>query len=192
MKTIEPVATEGANGTDRAPLEFSLLNENAQFVETLYFQYLKAPESVDEEWREYFSHLTNGASASPSTQVVSHEPASTIDIEKQAGVVQLIRAYRELGHFQADLDPLGITPKWSHPELDPSYYGFTQEDMDREFSVARLFDMPAVTLRGILSTLREAYCGTLAVEFMHIEDPAQCEWIQEHMEDKRKRVSFPF
>jgi len=192
MKTMEPAALEGANGADRAPLEFALLNENAEFVETLYLQYLKAPESVDEEWREYFSHLASGASTPSTTNGATHaEPISAADIERQARVLQLIRAYRERGHFQADLDPLGIAPRRSHPELEPSYYGFTEEDMEREFSAARLSGMPAVTLRGILSTLREAYCGTLAVEFMHIQDPAQRSWIQAHMEDKRKRVSFP-
>ena len=84
MNTIEPVALEGADGTDRAPLEPALLNENAQFVETLYLQYLKAPESVDEEWREYFSHLTNGASTTLTNGARGAEPVSTAEIEKQA------------------------------------------------------------------------------------------------------------
>ena len=191
MNTIEHVAVEGANGTDHAPQEPAFLNENAQFVETLYLQYLKAPESVDEEWREYFSHLANGASTTLTNGARGAEPISTADIERQARILELIRAYRERGHFQADLDPLGLSPKRSHPELEPSYYGFTEEDMNREFSVARLSGMPAVTLRGILSTLREAYCGTLAVEFMHIQDSAPRRWIQERMEDKRQRISFP-
>src|SRR5262249_30677640 len=128
MKTIEPVASDGANGTDRAPVGFGLLNENAQFVETLYLQYLKSPESVDEEWREYFSNLVNGASTTPmnGSEAVSAGPISTAEIERQARILQLIRAYRIRGHLQAELDPLGIAPKRSHPELDPSYYGFMQ------------------------------------------------------------------
>src|SRR5262249_26257957 len=166
MKTIEPVASDGANGTDRAPVGFGLLNENAQFVETLYLQYLKSPESVDEEWREDFSNLVNRGTTTPMNgkEGVSGRPVPATGDARQARIRQLIRAYRIRGHLQAELDPLGIAPKRSHPELDPSYYGFMQEDMDREFGVAHLAGMPAVTLRGILSTLREAYCGTLAVE----------------------------
>src|SRR5581483_6062419 len=126
-----------------------------------------------------------GASTTPAigNRAVSTEPISTAEIERQARILQLIRAYRERGHFEAELDPLGIAPKRSHPELEPSYYGFTEEDMGREFSAARLSGMPALTLRGILSTLREAYCGTLAVEFMYIQDLGPRRWIQEHMED---------
>src|SRR5215468_3087488 len=116
MKTIEPVASDGANGVDRAPQGFAVLNENAQFVETLYLQYLKAPESVDEEWREYFSHLGNGTSTTPANGGVSTEPISPAEIERQARILQLIRAYRVRGHLQAELDPLGVAPKRSHPE----------------------------------------------------------------------------
>lgn len=187
MKTTEPVAAEGANGADLAPVGFALLNDNAEFVEALYNQYLTDPETVGEEWRDYFSHLTNGTLPSPPNGAVGYQVVAR-DVEQQARVLQLIDAYRERGHFQAELDPLGIAPKRSHPELDPSYYGFTQDDMDREFSVARLFGMPALTLRGILSTLRETYCGTVGVEYMHIQDVEQRRWIQEHIEDKRKRI----
>jgi 2-oxoglutarate dehydrogenase E1 component len=187
MKMLESVATEGANGTSRTSSGFAMLNENAPFVEELYQRYLANPETVDEEWRDYFARLTNGpVSVQPSAKVGDSIP--TLDIERHARVLQLIDAYRERGHLQATLDPLGIMPKRSHPELEASYHGFTVEDLDKEFSIARLFGMPALTLRGILSTLREAYCGTMGVEYMHIQDPEQRRWVQERIEDKRKQI----
>jgi 2-oxoglutarate dehydrogenase E1 component len=151
----------------------------------LYSQYLADPTSVSEEWRDYFSRLTApqptpAAEATPTTAVA--------DIEQQARVLQLINAYRVRGHFDAELDPLGITPKWSHPELDPGYYGFTRDDLSKEFSVGRMFGMPALTLRGILSTLRETYCGTVGIEYMHIQDPVQRRWIQERVENEQYHV----
>jgi len=187
MKTTEYIATKGANSADGASANFAVLNDNAEFVEALYEQYLADPETVGAEWRDYFSRLASDPSSSPPNGAVRHQ-VDVSDVEQQARLIQLIDAYRERGHFQAEIDPLGVAPKRSHPELDPSYYGFTREDMDREFSVARLFGMPALTLRGILSTLRETYCGTVGIEYMHIQDPEQRRWIQERIEDKRKRI----
>jgi len=176
---------ERVNGVDGALLGSSLLSsDNAQFIETLYNRYLADPTTVSEEWRDYFSRLPTGT-LRPESQEGAERTTAVADIEQQARVLQLINAYRVRGHFEADLDPLGIAPKRSHPELDPGYYGFAREDLGREFSVSRLFGMPALTLRGILSTLREAYCGTVGVEYMHIQDPVQRRWIQERIEDKR-------
>jgi len=174
-----------------SPAEASLLTgDNAHFVETLYQHYLHDPTSVSEEWQEYFTRLSTGA-VSPLAVKQNGARASTslavVGLEKQARVLQLINAYRVRGHLDADLDPLGIAPKPSHPELDPAYYGFTSDDLDKEFPLARLFSMPALTLRGILSTLRGTYCGTMGIEFRHIQDTSQRRWILDRIEDKRHR-----
>lgn len=187
MKTIESVATDTANGSGQSFAELAVLNENAPFVEGLYQQYLANPGAVDEGWQEYFAHLANGG-VSVQLGEVGEDRASEREVERLARVLQLIDAYRERGHLQATLDPLGIMPKRSHPELEASYYGFTNDDLDKEFRIARLFGMPALTLRGILSTLREAYCGTVGVEYMHMQDPEQRRWVQERIEDKRKHI----
>src|SRR5712691_254138 len=181
---------EKANGVDDAVAGSSLLvSDNAQFVEALFNQYLTDPNSVGEEWRDYFSRLVTSAPPLQPQGAVDQATA-VADIEQQARVLQLINAYRVRGHFDAELDPLGIAPKRSHPELDPGYYGFTRDDLSKEFSVGRLFGMPALTLRGILSTLRETYCGTVGIEYMHIQDPVQRQWIQERVENKRYQVSL--
>lgn len=188
MKTIESVAADAANESGQRFAGLAVLNENAPFVEELYQQYLADPDAVDEEWQAYFAYLANGAMVMPSSK--DTKKTTEGEIERHARVVQLIDAYRERGHLQANLDPLGIMPKHSHPELEAGYHGFTIEDLDKEFTIARLFGMPALTLRGILSTLREAYCGTVGVEYMHMQDPQQRRWIQEHIEDKRKHLTL--
>src|SRR5436190_19187898 len=97
-----------------------LSGDNAHFVEVLYEQYLADPNSVSEEWRDYFSQLTASAPASQPQDGTAQATAGA-DLEQQVRVLQLINAYRVRGHFNAELDPLGIAPKWNHPELDPGY-----------------------------------------------------------------------
>jgi 2-oxoglutarate dehydrogenase E1 component len=104
------------------------------------------------------------------------------EIAKQAAVLQLINAYRVRGHLIADLNPLGTSPQY-HPELDPATYGLTIWDLEREFITGSLAGRPGVaTLRVILDTLRQTYCGRLGCEYMHIQHPEEKRWLQERME----------
>ncbi|MGH2739969.1 MAG: thiamine pyrophosphate-dependent enzyme, partial [Actinomycetota bacterium] len=102
--------------------------------------------------------------------------------EKQARVMRLINMYRVRGHLIAPLDPLEAEPPTMHPELDPATYGLTIWDLDREFITGGLAGREKATLGDILGVLRDAYCRTGAVEYMHMEDPRQKEWIQERFE----------
>jgi 2-oxoglutarate dehydrogenase E1 component len=104
--------------------------------------------------------------------------------------LMLIRAYRIRGHLIADLDPLQQTKKKLHPELDPATYGFTDADMDRPIYIDHVLGLETATLREILDILRRTYCGTFAVEFMHISDPEQKSWIQQRIEGKDKEIQF--
>ena len=108
-------------------------------------------------------------------------------IEKQARVLQLINAYRVRGHLIAHLDPL-VNEPGHHPELDPDYYGLSIWDLDREFITGGLGGTPSATLRVILDILRETYCGTVGIEYMNIQDPAQKQWLQERMEPSRNHT----
>src|SRR5215204_5484756 len=108
MKTTESVATDTANRSGQSFAGLAVLNENAPFVEELYQQYLANPDAVDEEWQEYFAHLINGVVAMPSSKAA--DKTTEVEIERLARVLQLIDAYRERGHLQATLDPLGIMP----------------------------------------------------------------------------------
>jgi len=104
-------------------------------------------------------------------------------IFKQMRVYQLANMYRVRGHLIADLDPLRQADVHMHSELDPTYYGLSIWDLDREF----YFDGPGGPtqrpLGKILGRLRDAYCRTMGVEFMHIQDPGQKTWIQQQVED---------
>lgn len=107
------------------------------------------------------------------------------EIAKQAAVFQMINAYRVRGHLIADLNPLGVKAAY-HPELDPATYGLTIWDLEREFisNLAGRADEPmrVATLRQILETLRQTYCGRLGCEYMHIQHPEEKRWLQERME----------
>ncbi|HZT30054.1 MAG TPA: multifunctional oxoglutarate decarboxylase/oxoglutarate dehydrogenase thiamine pyrophosphate-binding subunit/dihydrolipoyllysine-residue succinyltransferase subunit [Bryobacteraceae bacterium] len=112
--------------------------------------------------------------------------ARTAEIAKEAAVLQLINIYRVRGHLVADLDPLGGEPHY-HPELDPITYGLTIWDLDREFLTGSLSEAmgdhkPVATLRQILETLRQTYCGKIGCEYMNIQHPEQKRWLQQRME----------
>jgi 2-oxoglutarate decarboxylase len=108
---------------------------------------------------------------------------------KTGAVHQLINAYRVRGHLLADLDPL--VPNFSsHAELEPSTYGLTIWDLDREFLTGTLTvdgDHRVATLRDILETLRGTYAGKIGCEYMNIQIPEQKHWLQERMEPARNR-----
>ena len=94
----------------------------------------------------------------------------------------LINMYRVRGHLIAHLDPLDAEPPQLHPELDPLHYGLTIWDLPRHFVADGLAGKDLATLDEILHILRDAYCRTLGVEYMHIQDPEQKQWIQQHLE----------
>jgi 2-oxoglutarate decarboxylase len=102
--------------------------------------------------------------------------------EKQARVYQLINMYRVRGHLIADLDPLEVKPPTMHPELDPATYGLTIWDLERRFLTGGVSPERELPLREILRILRDAYCRTSGVEYMHISQPEEKAWIQERVE----------
>lgn len=104
--------------------------------------------------------------------------------------LMLIRAYRIRGHLIADLDPLGMRDKTLHPELDPRTYGFTEADMDRPIFLDKVLGLEHATMRQILDIVKRTYCGTFALQFMHISDPEQAAWLKERIEGYGKEITF--
>ncbi len=104
--------------------------------------------------------------------------------------LMMIRAYRIRGHLHANLDPLGLEPPKYHAELDPKTYGFSERDMDREVFINYVLGFESATVREILDVLRATYCSTIGVEFMHIQDPDEKQWIQERIETIRNQTHF--
>ncbi|MDQ2724205.1 MAG: multifunctional oxoglutarate decarboxylase/oxoglutarate dehydrogenase thiamine pyrophosphate-binding subunit/dihydrolipoyllysine-residue succinyltransferase subunit, partial [Actinomycetota bacterium] len=112
-----------------------------------------------------------------------NDPASpSSHLEKQIEVDKLINIYRVRGHLIAHLDPLDWKPAHMHAELDPATYGLTVWDLEREFVAHELGNTDHMRLSEILGLLRDAYCRTVGVEYMHISEPAQKRWIQEQVE----------
>ncbi len=109
------------------------------------------------------------------------------DINKVARVQELIHAYRVRGHLMADTDPLEYHQR-KHPDLDVTRHGLTLWDLDREFPTGGFGGKPFAKLRTILGVLRDSYCRTVGIEYMHIQDPEQREWIQARVERPHART----
>ncbi|MDY0881723.1 2-oxoglutarate dehydrogenase E1 component [Dongia soli] len=196
-----------------------LSGPNAPFIEELYAKYLENAASVDPSWRSFFDDLKDdattvlqdirGASWSPRERAVEigngHEeevsiddvgrPRATVrDLKKAAldslRAMMLIRAYRVRGHLEANLDPLELKPRGKHAELDPRTYGFTEADMDREIVIDNAFGYESATLRQIVHAVRQTYCGSIGIEYMHIENPEQKKWLQMRIEGSRAQRDF--
>ena len=186
-----------------------LFGGNAPYVEELYEAYLADPAAVSEEWRAYFDklQLLPGAGGINAAKDVAHapvveafaqrakagaaRPAATGDLDrKQVSVIQLVAEFRFRGCLLADIDPLKRQQKPQIPELEPGYYDLTEADMDRVFNTGTLMGPEQAPLREIIRSLKETYCGTLAVEYMYISSRVEKKWIQERLEPVRSKPSF--
>ena len=185
---------------------------NAAYIEGLYETYLHNPNGVPEEWSSFFDSLprTNGS----ITPDISHDtiiqhfellgrrqarptpaPGSGgIHLEherKQVKVVQLISSYRFRGHQKASLDPLGIMQREDVPDLHLHFHGLTDADLDTTFQTSPLYmGKPEATLREIVETLEESYCGHLGPEFMHITSFAEKQWLAQRFESVRSKPTY--
>ena len=185
-----------------------LYGTNVPYIEDLYEAYLSSPDSVDSQWRQYFDQVAAMPGSAPKD--VAHRPiqeafanlaqqrggtaAGGVDfaaMQKQVAVLSLISAYRSLGNRAADLNPLDRTHIRQLPELDPKTYGLTDADMNTPFHVGTdLSGSPKLPLAEIIRHLKQIYCGPLALEYMHIPDTAEREWLQERLEANGARPQF--
>jgi len=138
---------------------------------------------------------SEGASAeaeSPALQTVSRlsSARSRQAILDSLRALMLIRSYRVRGHLLAKLDPLNILVPPDHPELNPTTYGFHDADMDREVFTNYVLGLETATIREIMSILHKTYCGSIGIEFMHIQDPSEKSWLQERMESIQNQTHF--
>jgi 2-oxoglutarate dehydrogenase E1 component len=185
---------------------------NAPYIEDLYEAYLDNPGSVSENWRAYFDTMQNMPGAnSADARDIAHSPVQASFVErarlgpicrvvaspdaelgrKRVSVQKLIAAYRNIGSRWADLDPLKRQERPSLPDLEPSFYGFTDTDMDVVFNTSNTyFGKESMPLREVLQNLRETYCGTLGIEFMYITDQTEKRWWQAKFETIRSKPDF--
>ncbi len=108
------------------------------------------------------------------------------EVSKQARILEMIHSYRVRGHIMADTDPLEYQQR-SHPDLDIATHGLTLWDLDREFATGSFGGQRFMKLRHILGILRDSYCRTTGIEYMHIQDPEQRRWIQERVERSHEK-----
>ncbi len=175
-----------------------LSDGNDAYLEDLYETFLKKPEGVSPEWRAYFNALSQKGSDVSHSDVrdyfldLARHPATYViegsanpqHQQKQEKVINLISAYRSLGHLQANIDPLGLYKGTANPTLELSYYGFTDADLNDVFDTGTFdgLNKSSATLREIYDGLRKTYCGTIGIEYMQIPRLEEVAWIQKRFE----------
>ena len=184
---------------------------NAVYVEAMYEAYLRDPNSIAAQWRDYFDRLpqVDGTridvphstvqqqfallarqKARPDAPMV-HPGISTEYERKQVRVVQLISAYRQRGHQKANLDPLGLVVRERVPDLDLQFHQLSEADFDTVFQTGSLYiGKDEATLREIVDALERTYCHTVGAEFMHIVSTEERHWIQQRMDGVRSAPGF--
>ncbi|MDH3636885.1 MAG: 2-oxoglutarate dehydrogenase E1 component [Gammaproteobacteria bacterium] len=178
------------------PLKFSpeltrnthLSGSNALFLDELYARYRDDPNSVDDQWRQYFFSLDQAAPVGHDATGVSSADAAAF--ETQGSVLRIINAYRVRGHQQADIDPLDLFDQEPIPDLDPAFHGLTEADMEHEFNTGSLAAPDRMPLRDILALVQKVYCGTVGSEYMHITNTEEKRWIQARLEPGRGKPQF--
>lgn len=183
----------------RAQSELSYLSSGEEYIDYLYELYLEDPLSVTEDWRRYFGSLNKAQTPDVSHAMVrelflrqaenkqSYQPVFSADRaheKKQAQVNAMLFAYRELGHLQADLDPLGLSSKPMVPELDPSFYGLSPElDGNTVFLPDHFGDGKPATLKNLLEALKAVYCRHIGAEYLHIMNQNEVRWLEDRLEN---------
>jgi 2-oxoglutarate dehydrogenase E1 component len=158
---------------------------NAEFIEEQYRRWQADPDSVTSDWRFFFAGFELALSRDREAVLVCDEE----QVRRQSRVETLVHRYRDVGHLLACLDPLVACPT-DHPLLDLNTFGLTEDDLDREFYTELSPRTGRATLGEIVQALRETYCRSIGVEYMHLQDPDERRWLQEQMESVRNRPSL--
>ena len=163
---------------------------NATYLEDLYQSFVADPQSVDEQWQDYFRSLEQEVpAASTHTRSTGQATAGQLSAQmsetgaaKQATVLRMINAYRVRGHQQADSDPLNFYERAKVPDLEPEFHELTEEDMSQEFDTGSLAVAQRMRLRDIVDALRKIYCGTVGIEYYYITNTRKRRWLQARIE----------
>ncbi|MBN2492190.1 MAG: 2-oxoglutarate dehydrogenase E1 component [Planctomycetes bacterium] len=156
---------------------------NLAYLDAAYRQWLEEPTALSAPWRRFFAGLER-APADAGAPAAGAIPAA-----EQSRVASLIYAYRDIGHRIAGTNPLRESPA-ADPGLELASFGFAESDLDRVFDPGHLHVAKPARLRDILAVLRETYCGSIGVEYLHVQDVDQRRWLQAEMEQVRNRPAF--
>jgi len=178
-----------------------LAGGNAAYIEDLYEQYLVSPDSVDPKWKSYFDGFQGREAGDvPHSAVIAHigeaaRNAANAGLsggasdERERNVGRLITAYRSRGHLGARLDPLALTPPINPPDLDLPFHSLSPADLDSEFSTGGIGGQPRMKLRDLLARLKATYASSIGVEFMHIPEFDQRQWIYQRLENAGGKIA---
>jgi 2-oxoglutarate dehydrogenase E1 component len=177
----------------------TLSSHNLGFLEALYEQYEKDPQSIDPQWRAIIDRerqrleSDSGAAAArprgngrPTAAVQAHPDAEQVVL--QTAVDKLIEHYRLLGHLRAEIDPLGRPRRMTTEALDLEFFGLGEQHLDRAFKPGKLFDADWMPLRDILGRLQRTYTRSVGVEYWQINDVEARNWLRDEMEPCENRV----
>ena len=197
-------AGHGAGQIINAKPRVDMGTQNVEFAEAQLESYLRDRNSVSPDWRDYFdelqvvdSGLTPESLQAPfQAESIFHkstevrvDPSTSDAVILQERLDQLIRSYRVRGHIIARIDPLNAErPKPA--ELDPAFYGFTEEHMNRKFSTQWAGGPDTQTLRQLVTWMQSTYCRSIGVQFMHIDSMQVRQWLQDRMERTANRLKL--
>ncbi len=179
-------------------------NRNTEELAQLYGRFAAGSENVPPAWRNLFESLDARARAwledrsvraAPSTRAPAKQGVAAARDGHSAArdsmrVMMLIRAFRLRGHLEANLDPLGLAEAAPHSDLDPHSYGFEDADYDRPIFCDGHLGLEFATLPEIVRAARAIYCGTLGIEYLHVQNPRERRWIMSRMEGSSYREPF--
>ncbi|MGA6924710.1 MAG: 2-oxoglutarate dehydrogenase E1 component [Desulfosarcina sp.] len=147
---------------------------SADFIDAQYRKYKSDPGSLSNDWRYFFQGFELAGAAGP----VDADPEQAL---RQAKVGALIHRYRDIGHLLACMDPLSACPT-AHPLLELEAFGLDASDLDHAFSAPDLIEQTSAPLKEIVGRLKQTYCHSIGVEYMHLQDPDERRWLQQRME----------
>lgn len=204
---------ESSTATAPDPADSFLSGNTANYIDAMYVQWKADPQSVHISWQVYFRNMESGDMpmskafqppptllSSPDGGVPGFVPGAGLgaqdsELTKHLKVQLLVRAYQARGHHKADIDPLGIRQEakefgTNNPkELTLEHYGFTEQDLDTEYTLGpgilprfKKDGREKMTLREIIAACERIYCGHYGVEYIHIPDREQCDWLRERIE----------
>ena len=155
---------------------------NAPFIEAQYKKWKQDPEAVPRDWQFFFKGFDIGNQGAAAEDTAGSPDAAL----QQSRVESLIYRYRDLGHLMACMDPLSACPT-DHPLLNLDAFSLSLDQLDTFFFTRRFSESGRIRLRDILSHLKETYCRSIGVEYMHLQDPDEKRWLQDRMEPVRNR-----
>ncbi len=155
---------------------------SADFIDVQYRKWKSDPSSLSDDWQFFFKGFELAGAPGPADV----DPEQAL---RQANVGELIRRYRDIGHLLACMDPLSACPT-SHPLLDLDAFGLDVSDLDRTFAAPDLIEQTAAPLKEIVGRLKQTYCHSVGVEYMHLQDPDERRWLQTRMEPVKNQVEL--